>query len=148
VRHRNWDERQAGRFFRAALVGMALLFTAFVAYNRVIGGDFRRPAWDEPQRRYVQVEEALQGHHAVPESIVIVNDAPTYYLASQRPAISIPYGDLNTLFDVARRYHARYLLLEIEQVQGESLYQQPGDRPGLGYLGTVEGIRMYEFLFR
>jgi hypothetical protein len=148
VHNRGWDERRAGRFFGAGLVGMALLLTAFVAYNRVIGGDIRQPTWDEPQRRYVQAEQALQGFDVPSDAIVMVNDAPTFYLASRRPAISIPYGDIDTMFSVAQRYQARFLLLEIEQVQNENLYQQPGDRPGLRYLGTVEGIRMYEFNLR
>jgi hypothetical protein len=73
-----------------------------------------------------------------------VNDAPTYYLASRRPAISIPYGDVSVLLEVAQRYHGQYLLLEIEQVQDATLYAQPGDQPGLSYLKTVEGIRLYE----
>ncbi len=148
VHRRGWDERQAGRFFQVGLVCIALLLTVIVAYNRVIGDDFRQPAWDGPQRRYFQVEQALQVQNAAPEAIVIVNDAPTYHLASRRSAISIPYGDMNTLFAVAQRYQARYLLLEIEQVQGDALYEQPGDRPGLRYLETVEGIRIYEFVPR
>lgn len=77
----------------------------------------------------------------------MVNDAPTYYLASRRPSISIPYGDSDVLLQVAQRYGSRYLLLEIDQVQGDALYAQPGDRLGLRYLGTVEGIRLYEIVF-
>jgi hypothetical protein len=146
-RRRGWDARQAGRFFKVGLVVIALLLTLFVAYNRVIGKDWGQPAWDERQRQYAQVEQALQARRSVPDSIMMVNDAPTYYLASRRPALSIPYGNLGTLTAVAQRYHARYLLLEIEQVQGEMLYSQPGDRPGLRYLETVEGMRLYEFVF-
>jgi hypothetical protein len=146
-RRRGWEARQAGRFFKAGVVVIALLLTLFVAYNRVIGEDWGQPAWDERQRQYAQVEQALQARRAMPDSIIMVNDAPTYHLASRRPALSIPYGDLATLTAVAQRYQARYLLLEIEQVQGETLYSQPGDRPGLRYLETVEGMRLYEFAF-
>jgi hypothetical protein len=146
ARRRGWDLHQAGCFFRAGLVWIALILTALVSFNRIIGDDFHSPAWDDRQHRYSQVEQALQDFGALPEDIVVVNDAPTFYLASRRQAISIPDGDIATLQDVALRYRGRYLLLEIEQVQGETLYEQPGDRPGISYLGTVEGVRLYEFI--
>jgi hypothetical protein len=145
-RKRGWNVRQAGPVFQGGTVLIALILTMFIVFNRVIGGDIRRPAWDDLQRRYFQVERALKEHQAPPDSIVIVNDAPTYYLASQRPSISIPYGDTDVLLQVAQRYQGRYLLIEIEQVQGDALYEQPGDRPGLRYLETVEGIRLYEIV--
>lgn len=145
-RRRGWDSRQAGCFFRAGLIGIALILTIVVSFNRVIGSDAHNPFWDDRQRRYTSLEQALQDFGAMSADIVLVNDAPTYHLAGRRQAISIPYGDFSTLQDVASRYRVRYLLLEIEQVQGEALFEQPGDRPGLTYLGTVEGIRVYEFL--
>jgi hypothetical protein len=75
----------------------------------------------------------------------MVNDAPAYYLASGRPAISIPQGNLNTVLTAAREYSARYLVLEIDQVEGESnWYEQPGDRPGFHYLGTEGEARIYQ----
>jgi hypothetical protein len=145
-RRRGWDERQSGWVFKSGIVLIALILTLFVAYNRVIGSDIRQPAWDDLQRRYSKVEQELRSLQASSDSVVVVNDAPTYYLASRRPSISIPYGDTDVLLNVAQRYGGRYLLLEIEQVQGDSLYGHPGDRPGLNYLGTVEGIRLYEFV--
>jgi hypothetical protein len=146
VRKRGWDVHRAGSIFKIGLVSIALLLTIIVTFNRVLGGNVRQPAWDDLQRRYARAEQELISRHASKESVVLVNDAPTYYLASSRLSISIPYGDTNVLLQVAQRYGARYLLLEIDQVQGDLLYAQPGDRPGLRYLGTVEGIRLYEIV--
>jgi hypothetical protein len=145
-RRRGWDVHQAGRVFQSGMVLIALILTIVIAFNRVIGSDFRQPAWDDLERRYAKVEQELSLRQASPTAVIMVNDAPTYYLASRRSSISIPYGDTDVLLEVAQRYGGRYLLLEIEQVQGDSLYGQPGDRPGLHYLGTVEGIRLYEFV--
>jgi len=48
---------------------------------------------------------------------------------------------------VANRYGARYLLLEIDQLQGEdNIFTNPGDRPGLRYLGALVETRMFEFI--
>jgi hypothetical protein len=145
-RRRGWQVQQAGRFLGFGLVSIALFLTVIVTFNRVIGGDFRQPAWDDLSRRYARLDQDLVSRHASSSALVLVNDAPTYYLATGRPSISIPYGDRQVLLDVAQRYAGQYLLLEIDQVQGDDLYAQPGDRPGLSYLGTVEGLRLYEIL--
>ncbi len=81
------------------------------------------------------------------DEIVMVNNSPGYYVASQRPAISIPFGDLQTVCMVAWRYHARYLLLEIDQIRGESqLFEHPSDRQCLDYLDTIADVRVFEIL--
>jgi len=73
----------------------------------------------------------------------MVNNPPGYYAAAQRPAIAIPYGDLDTLLAAARRYKAAYLVVEIDQVQGQELVGRPGDRPGLRYLGSAAEAQIY-----
>jgi len=144
---RRWSLPQARRFFYPGLVGLAILLTVLVFNQRVIGGEFHNPIWGQSTRRYLQQEAALLDCGARADQVVMVNDSPGYYVASQRPAISIPYGDLATVLDVARRYQASYLLLEFNQLLGsDDLYASPGDRPGLRYLGTVDQTRIYQFL--
>jgi hypothetical protein len=142
------------------LIGLALFLTLLITYNRVIGPGTpevqqnggssakitSQPVWDVGNRRYARVEQALQYWGAQPGEIVMVNDAPGYFVAANRPAISIPYGDLQTVRIAAQRYGARFLLLEMAQLQGsDDPYDRPGDRPGLHYLGAVEGIQVYKF---
>jgi hypothetical protein len=88
-----------------------------------------------------RAEAALQALGAQPGETVLVNNAPGYFIASGRPAISIPYGGLSTTLAAAGRYGARYLLLEMNQV--EDLYQNPEGRPGLQYLGSVEDTHIF-----
>ncbi len=153
-RLRGWNLRQARRFFVPGLVFLAFFFNLVVVLNRLggLGSDGNETGvtsqgWGAAQRRYVHVESALQSWDAPAGAIVMTNNPPGYWVATRRPAISIPYGDLRTVFDVAQRYQARYLLLEIEQISGDELYAQPGDRAGLCYMGTVEGVRVYEIGF-
>jgi hypothetical protein len=96
-------------------------------------------------QRYSRVEQALQAGGIADDAIVLVNNSPGYYVASQRPAISIPYGDLQTVCEVARRYQVGYLLLEIDQIIGETqLYLNPSDRQCLHYLSTIAEVRVFE----
>lgn len=145
-RLRGWDVSQATRVFRMGSVALALLFTVIVATSRILGDQVASPVWNERHMHYVQLEGTLGELGASPGDVVLVNNAPGYFIASGRPAISIPYGDPNTMLAVARRYRVRYLLLEFNQLQGEDdLYTHPNeDRLGLRYLTTLGGTRVFE----
>jgi hypothetical protein len=146
-RLRRWRIQQAQRVFQTGLIGLAALLTGAVFYLRVIGLDYLHPAWAAGYERYASLEAFLSKAGAGSNDLVIVNNSPGYYLAGGRPAISIPYGDFPTVLAVAGRYQARYLILEIDQVQGEEdLYHAPGDRPGVAFLGSVADARIYQFV--
>jgi hypothetical protein len=142
-RLRHWNLVQARCTFQIGLVGLTIILTGFVFTNRVLGDQPADPAWNRGWQRYTRVEQRLPALGVLPGQVLMVNDPPGYFLASQRPAIVIPYGDLSTLLAVARRYQAHYLLVELDQVQGEELFAAPGDRPGLHYLESFEGMRIY-----
>jgi len=75
---------------------------------------------------------------------VMVSNAPGFFIASGRPSISIPHADLGGLCAAAQRYHARYLLLEMDQVLGrEDLYKNPISLECLNYLGTKADTRIF-----
>jgi len=145
ARLRGWNLSQAGPFFRVTLLGMAFLLTSFLAFSRVGVVPGQPAGWNAASRRYQQVEQVLVGQGAPAEAIVMVNNPPGYYAANRRPAVSIPFGDLEMVRTVAERYQVRYLLVELEQVKGADLLAHPGDRPGLQYAGVVDGVQIYVF---
>jgi hypothetical protein len=76
---------------------------------------------------------------------VLVNNPPGYYVASRRPALPIPNGDLETAIQPAMLYGARYLLLEANHPTAlNESYLYPGDQSGWTYLGAFEDARIYE----
>ena len=57
---------------------------------------------------------------------VLVNNPPGYYLASRRPSIAIPDGDVQTLLAVGQRYGTCILILEANHPAGiDNLYKAP-----------------------
>jgi hypothetical protein len=76
----------------------------------------------------------------------MVANPPGFYLASGNPAIAVPDGDVNTLLRVARRYGAKYLILEEGSTPGGLMpvYEHPADQTGLHYLGDDGGAQLYE----
>jgi hypothetical protein len=56
----------------------------------------------------------------------------------------IPDGNEAAILAVSRRYRSAYLLLEANHPRAlEDLYRNPGDRPGLDYLLTVEAAHLF-----
>jgi len=147
ARLRKWERgKQVQRFVEILIVSVCFLLSAGMFYQRIAGTP-DSPAWGSGTENYQQVEQALLGLGAAPGEVVMVNNPPGYYLANERPAVVIPYGDEGMVKKAAAQFDARYLLLdENNSGQLENLYLQPGSYPGFRYLTSAGGVRIYEFI--
>ena len=145
-KRRTWNIPRAGRVFQVVIVTIAILLSVFIYANRVIGFTPGVVAWETGVAHYREIELALADWGANPDEMIMVNNPPAYYVANQRPAIAIPDGGVQALLEAASRYQGKYLVLEFNQLRdADDLYAQPGDRPGLRYLGSVDETRIYRF---
>jgi hypothetical protein len=145
VNKRGWYPDQARRFFSWGLVGLALFLTIVVGYLRIVGNEDSGLAWNQASRHYSQIEVSLGEHGIDKAEIVMVNNPPGYFVATRRPAIVVPDGDIQSTLAAAERYQAHYLLLESNHPQGlDNLYQNPEDLPGLEYLYTLEDTHIFK----
>jgi hypothetical protein len=143
-RVRRWDYLQASRFFSAGLVALAFMLSGLTVQKRVAGESLAHPAWGSGWEYYVELEGALRDAGIEKDEIVMVNNAPGYYAANRRPAISIPNGGVDVSLEVAERYEATILLLESNHPRGlDELYEHPKDLPGLKYLLDFQGTRVF-----
>jgi len=143
-RVRRWDYRQASRFFSAGLIALALMLSGLTVQKRVVGASLAHPTWGSGWEYYVKLDGALRDAGIEPDEIVMVNNAPGYYAANRRPAISIPNGGVEVSLEVAERYGAAILLLESNHPRGlNELYDNPKDLPGLQYLLDFQGTRVF-----
>lgn len=145
VRVRRWHPIQATTVFRGGLLGLAIMLAVLVVQKRVIGNDIANPIWDQGGKAYAALDTKLDSLGAGPDDVVLVNNPPGYFVASGRQAIAIPNGGETTLLEVARRYDAKYLLIEKNHVVGlAGFYDTPEDRPGWHYLADSSGTFIYE----
>lgn len=128
--------------FRVALVQIVVMLSAWVVWVRVI-----QEGWDEGELSYPAVERFLIEHGAQPGDSIVVLNSPGYFIMTERPAFSQPYGDVNTLLSLADRYDIRYFAFEprgrLELLR--DLYDNPGNYDQLLYLGEVNEIRIFQF---
>ena len=145
VQVRRWNGKQAGNIFKVAMVSIALILTAFIVNQRVIGGNLTNPTWGQGMVAYEKLGWALRNMGAVDSDIFLVNNAPGFFLASGMQTLSVPHGNVETTLQVAQRYGGDYLLLERNHPSGlADLYIQPGDRPGLKYLKKIGETQVYQ----
>jgi hypothetical protein len=143
-RKRGWNAVHAGVIFRPILVALAGLLTAVLVYMRVMGGG-GGPVWGQENDAYRHITTMMVSQGMAGEAVVMVANPPGFYLASGNPAIAVPDGDVNTLLRVARRYAAKYVILEEggTPVGLIPVYDHPAEQAGLQYLGDVAGAHIY-----
>ena len=144
---RNWDRKLAGSVFGAGLVLISVLLTGFLFSQRVIGGDLRSPVWQETWDRQFTYAYYLDEQGAQQDDIVMIKNPAGLYAATGRAAIVTPDGGPDIAWLAAQRYGARYLVLEVDHVDGlNTLYENPDDMAGLRYLSAVEDAYIFEFV--
>ncbi|MBI5955096.1 MAG: hypothetical protein HY865_25855 [Chloroflexi bacterium] len=134
---------EGNRFvFRSILIMIAMILTVFVVYLRIF-----TLGWGEGEDAdYPVIEQVLVQNGIQDDDIVIVRNAPGYYLSTGRSAISIPYGGEEAIIAAAEQFDAYYLVLEpeaaIEPIK--DLFQNPEGRSIFNYIGEYDGARIYK----
>ncbi|WKZ37941.1 MAG: hypothetical protein QY332_08360 [Anaerolineales bacterium] len=141
LRKRNWGNDQAKVIFRSALIMIALILTVFVVQLRLFS-----LGWGEGEENYPAAEQFLLANGIAEKDIVIVANAPGYYLETGRSAVAIPYGGLDAIRAVARQFEAGYLVLEPSAAlpQIKSLMETPQGNPDFIFLGEVNGTHIFK----
>ena len=133
-------DRHALPVFLTAIVVLAAGMTVYLVNLRVVAD-----GWARDDFIYPKVEQTLQDNGISPNDVVIVRNPPGYYLASNRRAVVLPFGDESTILAVAEKFNAKYLILEkngtFDAIQ--DLYDEPNGNPSFTYLGEVDGARLY-----
>ncbi len=141
LRKRNWGNDQTRVVFGSALVMIAMILTVFVVYLRLFD-----LGWSEGEENYSSVEQFLVEHDIEENDVVIVRNAPGYYLQTNRSAISIPYGGEQVILDVSQQFNAYYLVMEPEAAleSMQALFENPQSNSQFIYLGEVDDTRIYK----
>jgi hypothetical protein len=133
ARRQGWDARLAKQVFSVGLVGMALLVSGFVYYQKVVI-QTRQQGSGTPYRHIVEWLHT-EGQS---DAIVMVGDPPGYWYHGGGPSIVVPNEPVETLLAVADRYGARYLVLDHNRPQPlVSFYEGKETHPRLSLVETL-----------
>jgi hypothetical protein len=138
ARKRGMFTAQAYTIFRAGLVSIAVLMSTVIVSIRVL------PGWGEGEEAYPRIEELLVQSGAGSDDVVMVRNPPGYYLMTERPAIVVPYAGSEDMLAAARRYGARYLVIERAGASGpiKAVYDEE-HAEAFEFLGERDGTRIF-----
>jgi hypothetical protein len=140
ARRQEWDARLAKQVFGVGVVGLALLMSGFLYYQKVVV---------EPSERggaatYSDLMDWLEaeGQEA---ATVMVGDPPGYWYHGGGSSIVVPNEPVETALAVADRYGARYLVLDHNRPGPLALlYEGTETHPRLILAETLSGnTRIY-----
>ncbi len=135
-----FTDKNAPYFLQGVLVLLAIFMTVYLVNFRVISS-----GWAKDDVIYPAVEKMFLENGIQPRDVVIVRNPPGYFIASGRSSISLPFGDESTILSVAKKYDARYLVLEkggtFKTIQ--DLYDEPQSSSSFVYIGEVNEAKLY-----
>jgi hypothetical protein len=102
-----WQPDVARRVFAGGLVMLAVLVSGFVLYRGVVVAS----RWRQIDAGFLQVANWLRTN-GESDVVVMIGDPPSWWYASGIPAIVVPNEPPEIVVAVARRYGARYLVLD------------------------------------
>ncbi len=132
-RRRTWDIALAARVFRAGFVALAIFLAIYLYALGVfpIGSASEIPLWNLRDLEYGEIARWLD-QNARPDDVVLTVDPPAFYNASHRRSIVIPTDSVDAIFLAAKKYDARYLVLQFDHPAPlNDLYRERATIPGL-----------------
>lgn len=141
IKLRNWKMERALPGFGLVFLILAGLTTAGLYWSRVIG-DPDNPKWLNSENEYAAIDLALNELGIKDDEIVMINNPPGFWLITQRQAIVIPDGGVETSLAAAMKYGCDFLVLEENHPEGlNKLYDNPrsfGELTLLQQVGTAQ----------
>ncbi|MBI5304319.1 MAG: glycosyltransferase family 39 protein [Chloroflexi bacterium] len=130
-RRRAWNATQAALVFRWGFVAIAALFSVYLYAGALVGGTGNIPAWNQRDAEYASIGRWLD-QHARADDVVMVVDPPNFFNVTHRRAIVTPTDNVDAIFVAAKRYGARYLVLQFDHPSSlRDLYRGKTTIPGL-----------------
>jgi hypothetical protein len=140
ARRQGWDARLAKQVFGIGVVGLALLMSGFLYYQKVVV----EPSAREGAATYSELVDWLEAE-GQGEVVVMVGDPPSYWYHGGGPSIAVPNEPVEIVLTVADRYGARYLVLDHNRPDPlASIYEEEETYPRLRLVETLsDDIRVY-----
>ena len=142
---RSWKIEEASQVFLWASVGLSVLFTCYIVIGKLFNPIDGSVIWSKEYFLYKKIDILIDS--PLPSNpVVIVANAPGYYLATGKSAIAVPDGNEQISLLVARKFDAGFLVLEKEGFPDglKGLYNNPNQYPDFTYLGELDGARVYK----
>jgi len=140
-----WDDPKAFNIFGAGVIIILAAVCLYTAINRLGLSENNQPSWNQAYARHEMIDVELSKIGLGKEDLVMINNPPGLYYATDRWSVVIPDGDIDQLLKVSDEFGVRYLVLEKNHPENlNELYEQPSSTGRLNYLSTSDGAHFFE----
>ncbi|MEJ2447466.1 MAG: hypothetical protein P8Y37_05930 [Anaerolineales bacterium] len=145
VRKRNWTSPKAEMLFGVSLVVIISVGSVYLFKERVVGPDPEQPLWNASN--WVAEEIGFTLHELDLEGLVMINNPPGFYAATDRSAVVIPSDGIPEILMAANKFGVDYLILEPNHASTlDRLYQYPEQDPDLKLIANQNGIKYFRIV--
>ncbi len=141
-RRKKWNIAQAQKFFRAGAVALAIFFSLYLYASGVWippSANASSPLWNQRDIEYIAIDRELDARGVPNDSPIITIDPPSFINQTGRRSIYLPTESVDAIFDAARQFDARYLVLQFDKpLTMRDLYDGRATITGLNPVAQVQ----------
>jgi len=146
VNQRGWIGKQAELVLGLGLTIFLAGMTLFIVQDRVMGEDISQPQWNQSYEEHLEIGKELNRLGVGVEYLIMINNPPGLYIATDRSSVVIPNGGVDTLIRSAEELDAEMLILEANHPDAlDYLYSEPQKEDKLEYIQTVSDVHYFKF---
>jgi hypothetical protein len=142
---RNWQPEKSMSVFATLLVVFCFIMTGWFYLQKIFVDGNPESRWGADYTRYNAILEEMAEYNWQPGDLVLVNNPPGFFVSTAQPSIVIPGGGIDQAQAAAKRYVAKYMILEEGQENLQDLYLEPADTASFYYLGELHGAKIFCF---
>lgn len=141
VKKRDWNSSQAKPIFVTGILLILFLISAVLTARSL--GFFDGERWGNQIKTYQKIGHLINSIEEDFDSVVMVNNPPGFYLATDLPTIVIPGDSIGSVLAAANMFRADYLILEPDKNFPE-IYTGDQTVSWLSRIANIDGMQVYK----
>jgi hypothetical protein len=145
VKYRKWVKERAWKMFGVMVIVAITALSVFNFIQKITDDSANGIAWNDTIKSFIKIDEKIMSLTSDEDSVIMVNDPPGYFLATNRRAIVNPSQRIAELLLAADMFNARFTVLDAnnEKLNADLLADQQNQRR-LKLISNQDGVKIYE----
>ncbi len=147
VKYRKWIPNRSWKMFGSAVIASLSILSVIIFLQKMNYASTTEIPWNDTLQELQKVDGQIVTITGDEDSVILVNDPPGYYLATQRMAAVNPSDGVTALLAAADKYHARFTVIdENNAVLLEEIHRDGFHNKRIKLIEKLDDTEIYEIL--
>jgi hypothetical protein len=147
VKYRKWVPNRSWKMFGSAVIASLSILSVVIFLQKMNYASTTKIPWNDSLQEFQKIDQQIVTITSDEDSVILVNDPPGYYLATQRMAAVNPSDGVTALLAAADKYHARYTIIdENNAVLFDEISRDGFQNKRLKLIEKLDDMEIYEIL--